>query len=314
MRNRTSILGAWVERALGVERRPTSERLDEWAAPDFGDERGVLRAGKILEWMDVIGPRAASHHCDAPVVTAAVERLSLRRPIRVGAHVTLRATVAFTSLRSLGVAVAIDADGARAATGWMTFVALRDGRVQPVPQIRPRSMLERTLFREGRLRRAQHRRDAALTIPNLDTLSAKGSFVHNTEPIRADKLNARGTLHGGMLMRWMETAAGLSAHAHAATSLRFQRLMGLAFLHPIGPQVFVHVRAIATRVAGSEIDVFVGAEAENPLDGRKTEVAYAFMTYTTSRPIPPLACETEGERALGEEAARRAAAERSLAR
>ncbi|HZX65540.1 MAG TPA: hypothetical protein VFE76_09105, partial [Myxococcales bacterium] len=33
--------------------------LDEWVAPDIADEQGFLRAGQILEWMDVVGVLAA---------------------------------------------------------------------------------------------------------------------------------------------------------------------------------------------------------------------------------------------------------------
>ena len=40
--------------------------LDEWVAPDIADELGFLRAGKILEWMDVVGVLAATRHCRRP--------------------------------------------------------------------------------------------------------------------------------------------------------------------------------------------------------------------------------------------------------
>src|SRR5947208_11491111 len=81
--------------------------LDEWVAPDIADELGFLRAGRILDWMDVVGVLAATRHCRRPVVTASVDGMELTNPIRVGEHVTLTASIAHTSERSMGVSIAM---------------------------------------------------------------------------------------------------------------------------------------------------------------------------------------------------------------
>jgi acyl-CoA hydrolase len=52
-----------------VHQRGSHVHLDEWVAPDAADDRGFLRAGKVLEWMDVVGVVAATRHCRKPVVT-----------------------------------------------------------------------------------------------------------------------------------------------------------------------------------------------------------------------------------------------------
>src|SRR5437868_13934115 len=117
------------------EGRPGPEaHLDEWVAPDIADEQGFLRAGKVLEWMDVVGVLAASRHCRRPVATASVDGMDLLNPIRVGERVTMTAAVGHTSARSVGVSVSMK-HGTRAAeqrslTGYMTFVAL-DARGNP---------------------------------------------------------------------------------------------------------------------------------------------------------------------------------------
>ena len=134
--------------------------LDEWVAPDIADEQGFLRAGQILEWMDVVGVLAASRHCRCPVATASVDGMELRHPIRVGERVTMTAAVAHTSERSIGVSVSMShgkpsAPGDRMTlSGYMTFVALDPrGRALPVPQLRPDTPGEMARFREGSLRR-----------------------------------------------------------------------------------------------------------------------------------------------------------------
>ena len=54
--------------------RGSQVHLDEWVAPDIADERGFLRAGKILEWMDVVGvvapPATAACPSSPPPSTA----------------------------------------------------------------------------------------------------------------------------------------------------------------------------------------------------------------------------------------------------
>jgi acyl-CoA hydrolase len=237
-----------------VHQRGSLVHLDEWVAPDVADDRGFLRAGKVLEWMDVVGVVAATRHCRMPVVTASVDGMVLRDPIRVGEHVTMSAAVGHTSERSMGVSVWMtiarpDAEESRLVlTAFMSFVALGDdGTPSTVPQLVPETPAEMTRFREGSLRRefrqkleaggdplplpppeAPSDRETSLVLKALprgvrfpwdraQRQSARGrggSYVHTIEPVRSGKLNFHGTLYGGTLMRWIETNASLSARAY----------------------------------------------------------------------------------------------------
>jgi acyl-CoA hydrolase len=228
--------------------------LDEWVAPDVADDRGFLRAGKIFEWMDVVGVLAATRHCRRPVVTASVDGMELRHPIRVGERVTMVASVGYTSPRSIGVSVSMThgdpavSQPRQSLAGHMTFVALdRKGAAQPVPQVRPQTPGDMARFREGQLRREFRARlvSGQLGAPPLSgepekTLFAREllkllprslqlpfersdqpkpqqrhvSYVHKIEPVRSSKLNFHGTLYGGTLMRWIEATANLSARAY----------------------------------------------------------------------------------------------------
>ncbi len=139
--------------------------LDEWVAPEVADEQGILRAGIILEWMDVVGVLAASRHCGRPVVTASIDGMELRDPIRTGERVAMTARVAYTSAHSVGVSVTMDHDDAHSSPprptleAYMTFVPLdRRGRAVGVPQFSPETPSEQARFREGQLRREFRRR------------------------------------------------------------------------------------------------------------------------------------------------------------
>jgi acyl-CoA hydrolase len=140
--------------------RRAGAHLDEWVAPEIADELGFLRAGKILEWMDVVGVLAATRHCQKPVVTASVDGLELTDPVRVGERITMTAEVGYTSAKSMGVAVSMTrharAPGGPSPTlqGYMTFVALDEqGKSAGVPQLQPETPEEIARFREGNVRR-----------------------------------------------------------------------------------------------------------------------------------------------------------------
>lgn len=142
--------------------------LDQWVTPSGADERGYLRAGQVLEWMDVVGVVAAARHCRMPVVTVSVDGMVMRDPIRVGERVTMTAALAHTSERSIGVSVSMlprrgDADDARPVLdAFMSFVAVdEEGVAQRVPPFVPQTPSEVARFREGSLRREFRRKLAA---------------------------------------------------------------------------------------------------------------------------------------------------------
>jgi acyl-CoA hydrolase len=178
-----------------VSRSSAEAHLDEWVAPDIADERGFLRAGMIFEWMDVVGVLAATRHCRRPVVTASVDGMELRDPIRVGERVAMVASVGYTSPRSIGVSVSMThGDPAagrarRSLAGHMTFVALDEqGNSVPVPQFRPETPAEVARFREGQLRREFRARLVAgeLGAPRSpdDALPGQGTALENVLFVR----------------------------------------------------------------------------------------------------------------------------------
>ena len=139
--------------------------LDEWVSPHIADDNGFLQAGKVLEWMDVVGVLAATRHCGKPVVTASIDGMELKEPIRLGERVAMTARVGYTSRHSVGVSVTMEHDvpgavGPRPSLeAYMSFVPLdRRGRPLEVPRFSPETPAERARFREGEMRREFRRR------------------------------------------------------------------------------------------------------------------------------------------------------------
>jgi acyl-CoA hydrolase len=217
---------------------PTSVRagsevhLDEWVAPEVADEHGFLRAGIILEWMDVVGVLAASRHCGRPVVTASIDGMELRDPIRTGERVAMTARVAYTSDHSVGVSVTMDHDDARSIVprptleAYMTFVPVdRRGDAVAVPQFSPETPAERARFREGQLRREFRRRlqaSATATAPVPDA----AAIIDAEVPERDRPL---------ILREWMARLPRYLRMPWERTDAQTPRTRSRSYMHKIEP-------------------------------------------------------------------------------
>lgn len=300
-------------------RHGSEVELDEWISPDICDARGELRAGVILEWLDVIGVLAAARHCRRPVVTVSVDGMELRDPILLGERVTMRAAVAFTSERSIGVSVWLQhgppgQPPRRSVEAYVTFAALgEDGRPLTVPPFHPSTSEEQSRFREGSIRREFRQKLAAgelssstppmtpksnerlfvrellkflprsLNMPwDITTPRARhDSYVHKIEPVRANSLNFHGTLYGGHVMRWIESTARLSASAYLdGADVRLVSLHGLTFIRPVEANVFVHIRALVAHTTATALTVLVNVDAEDPVENRSVQTLRALLTYS----------------------------------
>jgi uncharacterized protein (TIGR00369 family) len=114
--------------------------------------------------------------------------------------------------------------------------------------------------------------------------------------------NLLGNVHGGEIMKLIDTAAGIAATRHAGGPVVTAALDQVSFLHPVhvGDVVFVH--AAVNDVGRTSMEVGVRVEAEEVLSGRRTHTSSAYLVFVAldehgqPRPVPPLATETQAER------------------
>lgn len=289
--------------------------LDEWVSPTIADQHGLLQAGKVLEWMDVIGVVAAARHCRQPVVTASIESMELKHPIAVGERVSMSANVAHTGGRSVGVSVRMSCGERRgsALEAFLTFVPLDEsGRPVEAPRFWPQTPAEESRFREGELRRELRKKLLATgASPRLHR-----AYVHKIEPVRLASLNFHGTLYGGTLMRWSEDSAGLSARAYlGGEAVRCIGLCGLTFLRPVERDRFVHIRAAVVHTTGASVTSLVTVESENPIDGTvgvNLRALFRYAPLESSLPIAPIERCGADDEALFEEVEQRLALQRCI--
>jgi acyl-CoA hydrolase len=121
---------------------------------------GNVHGGVIMHLCDEVAGIAAVRHSGRRVVTAAMDRMTFRHPVFVGALVNVSASVNAAWRSSMEVGVRVESENVRTggvvhtSTAYLTMVALDDeGRPAEVPPIKPETVDEQRRAREAQLRR-----------------------------------------------------------------------------------------------------------------------------------------------------------------
>ncbi|MBC7774311.1 MAG: acyl-CoA thioesterase [Phycisphaerae bacterium] len=138
--------------------------MTELIMPNDTNPMSHLMGGYLMRWMDIVCAICAGKHCEAHVVTAAVDHISFQNPIFLGDVITLEASVTRAFNTSVEIYVEVFANDIkgqkprRCNHAYFTFVALDDKRKNPVPvpPVLPLSSEEQQLF-EGAARRRELR-------------------------------------------------------------------------------------------------------------------------------------------------------------
>lgn len=137
----------------------------ELVLPGHTNPLGTIFGGRVMELVDVTAGVAASRHARAVVVTASMDELHFREPVRLGDILMLKASVNYAHRTSMEVGVRVEREdpltGQRVhtASAYLTFVALdAAGKPRPVPGVVPETDEERRRCENARIRRAQRLR------------------------------------------------------------------------------------------------------------------------------------------------------------
>jgi acyl-CoA hydrolase len=135
--------------------------MTELVLPNDTNTLNNLMGGRLMHWMDIVSAISAQKHSNRIVVTASVDNISFKHPIRLGNVVTLRARVTRAFNSSMEVRIDVDAEDIPSKTesnsAYFTFVAVDDnGRPTDVPEIEPETAEEKEYY-SGALRRRQLR-------------------------------------------------------------------------------------------------------------------------------------------------------------
>jgi uncharacterized protein (TIGR00369 family) len=138
------------------------------------------------------------------------------------------------------------------------------------------------------------------------------SSVVLAQVMNPEDANPGGNIHGGVIMKLIDTAAGVAAIRHAKIVAVTASIDRLDFHHPVFIGDFLTLKASVNFVGRTSMEVGVRVESENLLSGVKCHTSSAYLTFVAidrnnrPLPLPPLILETEEEkRRNGEALARR---------
>ncbi|MCF8284642.1 MAG: acyl-CoA thioesterase [Sphingobacteriales bacterium] len=137
--------------------------MTELVLPNDTNTLNNLMGGRLLHLMDIAAAITAQKHSNRIVVTASVDNVSFKEPIKLGDVVTIKANVTRSFNSSMEIRLDVWAENIPSATkyksneAFYTFVAVdQTGRPIPVPIVVPENEEEQKLF-DGALRRRQLR-------------------------------------------------------------------------------------------------------------------------------------------------------------
>jgi acyl-CoA hydrolase len=120
--------------------------------------------------------------------------------------------------------------------------------------------------------------------------------------------NAAGFVHGGVVMRLCDEAAGIAAIRHSGKRVVTAAMDRMTFLHPVGVGELLTCSATVNAVWRSSMEVGVRVEAESPRSGEKRHTSTAYLTMVAlddegnPSPVPALEVTTDTEKRREREA------------
>lgn len=291
----------------GTQRGVTLRFLAE---PMDANVRGVMSAGKVLEWIDKAGYAAAVGWAGTYAVTGYVGNIHFTRPIDVGDLVVVQARVVLTGRTSLQVVCTVSSGDPRSSDRVLNtqcvlqFVAMEDGRPVPVPAFEPRDDWER-----GQHARALEINQARRAIEeemgrqeyDTETQSCRETLRFLAAPT---DVNWGGKVHGGYVMNWIDQAAQVVAERWHAGPVASVFAGGVRFYRPmfIGDLVEVDARLLHTGTTSMHISVHVRSGDPRTRDLRETThctIVYCGVDEQgRKRPVPPWKPVLPGDVAL----------------
>ena len=137
--------------------------MTELVLPNDTNTLNNLMGGRLMHWMDIVCAISAQKHSNRIVVTASVDNISFKHPIRLGNVVTLKAKVTRAFNSSMEVRIEVEAEDIPSSkkiesnSAYFTFVAVdHAGKPMDVPEVVPETKEEKALY-DGALRRRQLR-------------------------------------------------------------------------------------------------------------------------------------------------------------
>eukprot|EP01018_Ginkgo_biloba_P034980 Gb_38095 [translate_table: standard] len=250
-----------------------------------------VRLGKLLEDLDALAGTIAMKHCSDNdkttrpllLVTASVDKMALKKPIRVDTDLKVSGAVTWVGRSSLEIQMRVtqppagDSESMEsvALTAYFTFVARdsKTGKSAPVNRLALQTQQEKALFAEGEARDAKRKEGRSRkkeefegklhsgsdrlqqllkegrvlcdmpALADRDSILIKDTRLENALVCQPQQRNLHGRIFGGFLMRRAFEIAFSTCYAFAGHTPRFLEVDHVDFLRPVDVGNFLRFKS-----------------------------------------------------------------------
>jgi acyl-CoA hydrolase len=145
----------------------------------------------------------------------------------------------------------------------------------------------------------------------VEAKRAADSATTMTEYVLPTHANVLGNVFGGQIMAWIDLCAAICAQRHTGRIAITAGMDEVSFEEPIEVGQVVRLNARVTATFRTSLEILVHVEGEEQTTGRRWPCVRAFVTFVAvgddlvPTPVPPVALETDEDRALAASAAER---------
>lgn len=139
----------------------------------------------------------------------------------------------------------------------------------------------------------------------------KDSSVTMAQMMIPQDANPSGNVHGGVVVKIIDEAAGVVAARHARSNVVTASIDRMDFHNPVFVGDVLFFKTSLNLVGRTSMEIGVRVEAENLITGDVRHAASAYLTYVAldrsgkPREVPPLILETEDDHRRNREAVSR---------
>ncbi|KAL9270966.1 Acyl-coenzyme A thioesterase 4, mitochondrial-like protein [Drosera capensis] len=289
-----------------------------------------IRMGKVVEDLDALAGTISYKHCCVNggmirpliLVTASVDRIVLKKPIRVDTDLRIEGAVTWVGRSSMEIQLEVvqptqDLSESMALVANFTFVA-RDsetGKASPINEVQPETEQEKILWEEAekrnkmrKMKRVEQKKmndeEVASRIDKLlaegrvfcdmpaladrDSILMKDTCLQNSLICQPQQRNIHGRIFGGFLMRKAFELAFSTAYAFAGGAPRFVEVDHVDFVKPVDVGSFLRFKSTVLYTETADltkplINIEVVAHVTRP-EVRSSEVSNKFYFTFTVRP------------------------------
>jgi acyl-CoA hydrolase len=129
---------------------------------------------------------------------------------------------------------------------------------------------------------------------DLTPKSPSESEVTLIRQMELSDANLLGNVHGGEIMKMVDSAGGLAAMKHCGGPVVTAAMDDMQFIEPVFVGDVVTVKSMVNDTGRTSLEVGVRVEAENVVTGRHVHTSSAYLVYVAldgegkPRPVPPI--------------------------